>query len=575
MNNSLFGDDVSEINNIAYSSANQFTNSPDLGSLQNNGGLTLSHKPNVNSLAVNNGSSPTIPVAFDQRGIGFLRVRDGTIDIGSVELETGPFKVTNTTTMGIGSLSQARFDANNAVGADTITFDLPPGSTINLPSELVFTESVTITGPTAGDAGSVILDGGGTNRHINAGGFPVYSGQTITLENITLQNGFFDGTTAGFGFGGGAVFVKNADLILNHSYVSNNSTMGGSAGGGGLFVRNGDTTFNHSTLSGNSTSGLNAKGGGLSSTEGNVILNQSIVSGNDTTGNSAYGGGLYQVTGNFMINQSTISGNSTAGTDAYGGGLSTRNGNVTLVQSTVSGNNTTGFFARGGGINALQSDLTLTQSTVVDNHSARGAAGLEVNLNAFNVTSTVNLTNSILSGNTNTGAGTGGNFRDAAAFADPNVTVINSVFGDPVGEITDTVNSANNQYTNSPDLGPLQNNGGPTLTRLPNAGSPALDAGSNTAAAAFSDDQRGTGFTRIINGDVDIGSVESVVLPNKGKAITRAEIVKPFLQAALIEPIAATNFYGDVANNSFNADWIETFRIEGLTEGCAANSFLP
>jgi hypothetical protein len=57
-----------------------------------------------------------------------------------------------------------------------------------------------------------------------------------------------------------------------------------------------------------------------------------------------------------------------------------------------------------------------------------------------------------------------------------------------------------------PKLGPLQNNGGTTLTHALLPGSPAINAGDNNWAPKW--DQRGTGFPRIVNGTIDIGSFE-------------------------------------------------------------------
>jgi hypothetical protein len=45
----------------------------------------------------------------------------------------------------------------------------------------------------------------------------------------------------------------------------------------------------------------------------------------------------------------------------------------------------------------------------------------------------------------------------------------------------------------------------------PLPGSPAIDAGNNAAASGFATDQRG--FTRVVNGIVDIGAVEGVFNP--------------------------------------------------------------
>src|SRR5438552_4806873 len=58
-----------------------------------------------------------------------------------------------------------------------------------------------------------------------------------------------------------------------------------------------------------------------------------------------------------------------------------------------------------------------------------------------------------------------------------------------------------------PQLGPLQNNGGPTQTMALLAGSAAVNAGDNSSAPAY--DQRGAGFPRIVGGTIDIGAFES------------------------------------------------------------------
>lgn len=64
-----------------------------------------------------------------------------------------------------------------------------------------------------------------------------------------------------------------------------------------------------------------------------------------------------------------------------------------------------------------------------------------------------------------------------------------------------------------PLLGPLADNGGPTLTHALLGGSPAIDAGD--PAAAGGNDQRGTPFLRVFDGDgvngarVDMGALEA------------------------------------------------------------------
>jgi predicted outer membrane repeat protein len=82
--NSLFGDPAAEIGGT--NTANVFTDAPNLGSLRDNGGATLTHLPLAGSPALDSGSNPAAP--FDQRGTGFPRIFNGTVDIGAVEKQT-------------------------------------------------------------------------------------------------------------------------------------------------------------------------------------------------------------------------------------------------------------------------------------------------------------------------------------------------------------------------------------------------------------------------------------------------------------------------------------------------------
>jgi hypothetical protein len=63
---------------------------PVLGPLAANGGPTRTHALLTGSPAIDHGPVP-VPVftgnAFDQRGAGFLRVVDGTVDIGAYEVQ--------------------------------------------------------------------------------------------------------------------------------------------------------------------------------------------------------------------------------------------------------------------------------------------------------------------------------------------------------------------------------------------------------------------------------------------------------------------------------------------------------
>jgi len=69
----------------------QINTDPLLGPLQNNGGPTFTHALLPGSPAIDAGNPNfTPPPFYDQRGLGFDRVRNGRIDIGSFEVQFGP-----------------------------------------------------------------------------------------------------------------------------------------------------------------------------------------------------------------------------------------------------------------------------------------------------------------------------------------------------------------------------------------------------------------------------------------------------------------------------------------------------
>lgn len=83
--NSIFGDQQSE---LASNTSNILTNSPDLGILKDNGGLTETHLPSTNSPALDKGNNDFTPDSVDQRGDGFSRIQNGVVDIGAVERQS-------------------------------------------------------------------------------------------------------------------------------------------------------------------------------------------------------------------------------------------------------------------------------------------------------------------------------------------------------------------------------------------------------------------------------------------------------------------------------------------------------
>jgi hypothetical protein len=85
---SLLGNDITEINGT--NTSNIFSNSSGLGLLQNNGGPTQTHLPGIRSPVLDAGNNADALFSFDQRGSGFPRIVNGTVDVGAVERQAAP-----------------------------------------------------------------------------------------------------------------------------------------------------------------------------------------------------------------------------------------------------------------------------------------------------------------------------------------------------------------------------------------------------------------------------------------------------------------------------------------------------
>lgn len=68
---------------------NRLVGDPRLAALADNGGPTLTRLPAGDSPAIGRGTAVDLP-AYDQRGVGFPRVRQGLVDIGAVETDATP-----------------------------------------------------------------------------------------------------------------------------------------------------------------------------------------------------------------------------------------------------------------------------------------------------------------------------------------------------------------------------------------------------------------------------------------------------------------------------------------------------
>ena len=349
---------------------------------------------------------------------------------------------------GICSLRAAIQETNALAGDDTII--LPPNTyqlSINLiDSSLIIAGNLTITG---GGASTTIISGG------------------VESQLLVINNGFAVNLSG--------VTILGPGILGNG--ISNSGTL----------------TLTDSTVSRASTGGI--------ANNGTATLINSTVSGNANLGGISNGGTLT------LIN-STVSGNFSA----RGGGIS-NSGTATLINSTVSGN----FAIQNGGGIFNSGTANLFNATITNNQA--GSSGSSVSSGSlgsgggvFNASgATFNFQNTILAGN----------FETMGVPAPP---PINTIFVSTPGECDGTINSiASNLMTiadctvtgsapivGNPNLGPLQNNGGPTQTHALPSDSPAIDAGNpggcrDEFGALLTTDQRG--FNRPALG-CDIGAFE-------------------------------------------------------------------
>lgn len=324
-----------------------------------------------------------------------------------------------------------------------------------------------------------------------------------SVHNVSITGSIFNNNTANHH--GGALFLGDANSVD----ISNSTFTGNSAtdDGGAIEVTSlaADSTWQGNTFTGNIAGATNSAGG------------------------AAFDVGTVASGATFLIDTSTFSGNTaaahlpaSAGAVGY---VSTVLGTFQVLDSTMSGNGFTGIGPGiGSGIDLAVitvgdgAEFDVGQSTfdepvagsdlvVVQNNNGLVRLGLDT-LTGPGIL--------IVSSNTNPAA-------DAVQVLDSiavSTTALEAIdVGDTPAEITYSITSsaASSQLVDvggtqfgvtDPQLGALANNGGPTQTRLPLAGSPAIDAGDPALGGSPSTDQRGAGFARIVNGQVDIGAVE-------------------------------------------------------------------
>ncbi len=377
---------------------------------------------------------------------------------------------------------------------DIINFDFASATTITLTGEVAVNDTALLTMTVPSGKPAVTIDANSTGRI-----FSIFTTSPVTISNLTMTKGLVTGLDGGGinAIGGGSLTIENCVINGNTAGTANTDAGGGIAigPGGSLVLRN-------STVSGNK----GGRGAGIYFFDGGSLTVENSTINNNNQGNSANGGGgvyFYGLVGagGFTISNSTISNNTAS---SRGGALSIVGGDGTfnIRNSTISGNSAS---TAGGGI------ATSAGST---------AAILDIQ-------------SSIISGNVH--ASSPDIFHGFA------MNVNYSLIG--AGNAGHTITGANNLTgtLGSPldaKLAPLASNGGPTQTRLPLSGSPVRNTGSNPLPA-LSTDQRG--LARVLDGKIDIGSVESSD-PAPGGSL----IPVPNIGAPAVTPNTVSIVYSDL-----------------------------
>jgi hypothetical protein len=356
---------------------------------------------------------------------------------------------------------------------------------------------------------------GGQRGGAGQGGALYSNGGTATLTGCAFANNSASGGFGGSGgVGQGGAIRSDGNLTLTNCSLNANSA-GSSQGdgqGGGIF-NSGTVSLAGCSLSGNSAFSENGgvgQGGGIRS-DGTLNLINSSLLGNDARGGNSInqggagvGGGIYSsgvatVRGSTLENNQAQGGNSSGATGGAGLGGGIYNSNLSsatlnLTNSTLSSNSAIAGTSGSGQAAGLGGGLymqgatggaggtaTITSATIAFNQAQDGT-GISI------AGGTVTLRNSIVANNTD---GVASSFRDVRGFLNEAsqyniigdgsslINLTNGVNGNQIGTAAAPIN---------PQLGPLQDNGGPTETHALLPGSPALDKGNSFNLTT---DQRG------------------------------------------------------------------------------------
>lgn len=442
---------------------------------------------------INAGSVISGNTALSQGAGIWLDAITGAVDAVAITAGGAGFTTAPTVTFtgggGVGATAVATI-AGGAVTAVTITNS---GTGYTTAPTVVFTGGGG-TGATATatiqafQSASLTITGAliANNTAINGptGGIGNAGNGAVSITSSTVQNNF-SGTTGG-GFGDednvGTLTILNS-YFLNNSAVSN---------GGGIQEGGPSTTITGSEIRGNTSGG---NGGGLVIGGTTLTLQSSTIAFNTASNN---GGGLDLQTTGTGANGSVITNSTFVGNNALsfggannGGAIDAGTaftGSLTLLNDTINAN----FAGNGGGLfwtGAAGTSVAVQNTILAQNHAS--TTGPDAN----NAAGTITDNGGNLIGVSGTGSGN-------------------------TGFTATTTQSGTTTTPLDPQLGALQNNGGPTVgstgnsltleTESVSSTGPAVDKG--VSAGAPTTDERGFVRPDTAGTKPDVGAFESQAL---------------------------------------------------------------
>ncbi|HUU30469.1 MAG TPA: right-handed parallel beta-helix repeat-containing protein, partial [Phycisphaerae bacterium] len=462
------------------------------------GGITSSYAFGSTSPARDAGDPALAsPPATDQRG--FARVQGGRIDIGAVEFVGELVVTTNLDEVADpGAGLSLREAITLADPGTTILFNASlSGTTINLSTgqgtQILIEKDLALDASAL--AGGIRVSGGESVRVFEI------LGSTVSLNNMTLVDGFASNALYTPTTGGGALRIADASTVTMTGGAVRRCLAGAFGGGvhtagNSAFIADGVEFTGNETLSGASGGGAIQIGTVCAGT-----LRKCSLTGNTASVNS--GGAIYnQNLSSLEISGCTLSNN----TSKNGGGAIAMESTTYLdmVNTTISGNEagvgSTGNVA-GGALLALPGAYGSIRHCTIANNKQRTGAGIEI---ANSIGSSFSIGHTILSGNTNPNLVLNLNGNTRVTSLGYNLTEDASVGTPP---------NSSDRVNRGAFLAPLGNYGGPVETHALLAISPALDAGDPFIADAPGKDARR--FARIADGDrsgsatIDIGAFEA------------------------------------------------------------------